>query len=99
MQINSKTILDSLIGTLNHLISVEAITNNVSIKEATSTYVLPLLIAELRKKGAGILSLNEFIILKESIGDLKMDKPVLKIINNLLDTIEKAMLDEDFNKK
>tara|TARA_Y100000296_G_C5112946_1_gene226114 strand:- start:490 stop:789 length:300 start_codon:yes stop_codon:yes gene_type:complete len=99
MQINSKTILDSLIGTLNHLISVEAITNNVSIKEATSTYVLPLLIVELRKKGAGILSLNEFFILKESIADLKMDKPVLKIINNLLDTIEKAMLDEDFNKK
>ena len=99
MQINSKTILDSLIGTLNHLISVEAITNNISIQEATSDYVVPALIIELRKKGVGILSLNEFIILKESIGDLKIDKPVLKIINNLLDTIEKAMLDEDFNKK
>jgi hypothetical protein len=99
MEITTHTLFTSLVGTLNHLISAEALTKQISLKEALSEYIIPPLCQELRAKGIGLLSEIEFNALCESIESMKLDAPVRKIINNLLETIKEAMFDENFNKK
>ena len=99
MEITTYTLFTSLLGTLDHLISAEALTKQISLKDALSEHIVPPLLQELRAKGIGILSEIEFNALYESIESMELDDPVRKIINNLLETIKEAMFDENFNKK
>ena len=76
MEITTYTLFTSLLGTLDHLISAEALTKQISLKDALSEHIVPPLLQELRAKGIGILSEIEFNALYESIESMELDDPV-----------------------
>jgi len=99
MQISSNTIFDSLKGTLDHLISSESLTHQVSTDEALIDYVVPVLIDNLRDRGVPLLTMKDVDNLEQIVKDMKLENTVRSVLLEFINTLKGFMINEDNNNE
>lgn len=99
MQISSNTIFDSLKGTLDHLISSESLTHQVSVDEALCDYVVPVLINNLRDRGVPLLTMQDVNNLEQMVKDMKLENTVRSVLLEFIVTLKGFMINEDDNNE
>lgn len=99
MKISSNTIFDSLKGTLDHLISSEALTNQVSLEDSLNEFVVPALIDNLRERGVSVLIKQDVEILEKMVQDMQLEDTVRSVLLEFINTLKGFMIYENNNNE